>query len=188
MELTLLFVLIIIIAICIGCNGDFKEMLEILALGFFILVMISLLGNNKEKLTPNNIQDIYRLEEVLSDQKSRNKDAFPEETDGKGPILGPYWAVDNSDVVEDTLSYSRGVYAYDPIKKRQGAFNAEAFDNDDALSRRQEFRSGINKRAVDGMSRNTRNVFDKHFLAELAENDYEPWWGKEEEENDMYAF
>ena len=76
------------------------------------------------ELMPDRLQDIYYFENTLSDVKARNQDAWSEDTIGKGPILGPYWAVDNSDVVEDTLAYSRGVYAYDPVKKRIGTYNA----------------------------------------------------------------
>lgn len=193
--LVILIVLIIIVAIWVAIRGDeIANFLSVIALGWAGIYIICQqerieVKENFESVIPDRLQDIYYFENTLSDTKYRNKDAFPEDTDGKGPVLGPYWAIDNKDVMEDTLAYSRGVYAYDPVKKRIGTYNAEALDNDDGLARRQEFRGSLNKRAVEGMSRNTRNIFDKSFTAELAEEQSHPWWGGERiGENERYSY
>lgn len=191
--LVILVVLLIILCIYIAVRGDelghFPIILVLGWVAIYLFCQREACKENFEDPVPDRLQDIYYFENTLSDTKYRNKDAYPYETDGKGPILGPYWAIDNSDVVEDTLAYSRGVYAYDPIKKRIGTYNAEALDNDDGLARRQEFRASLNKRAVEGMSKSTRNIFDKSFVAELEEEQSHPWWGGERiGENERYAY
>lgn len=193
--LVILIVLLIIISVYVALSDrDTTHLLLVLVMGW---VAVCALCQEKplpategfDEVMPDRLQDIYYFENTLGDTKYRNKDAYPYETDGKGPVLGPSWAVDNSDVVEDTFAYSRGVYGADPIKKRIGTYNAESFDNDDGLAKRQEYRSSINKRAVEGASRTTRSIFDKHFAAELAEEQSHPWWGGEHQaEKDYRAY
>lgn len=54
--------------------------------------------------------------------------------------------------------------------------NENAINNDDKLSRGQMHRSLMNKRAIDGAVRATRNQFDKYFGNELDENEKREWW------------
>lgn len=54
--------------------------------------------------------------------------------------------------------------------------NENAINNDDKLSRGQMHRSQMNKRAIDGAVRATRNQFDKYFSNELDENEKREWW------------
>ena len=131
---------------------------------------------------PDDIQDIYLYENIANDHSVRNRDAYPYTTDRHGPRLGPQWAIDNSDVVEDVMSYSRGLYSYDPLFPCSGQFknyNHEALDADDGLARRQEYRSLINKKAVDGRVRSTKDIYSKYFAAEFDEEPRHEWWGGE---------
>lgn len=54
--------------------------------------------------------------------------------------------------------------------------NENGINNDDKLSRGQMHRSQMNKRAIDGTVRATRNKFDKYFGNELDENEKREWW------------
>jgi hypothetical protein len=54
--------------------------------------------------------------------------------------------------------------------------NENAINNDDKLSRGQMHRSQMNKRAIDGAVRATRNQFEKYFGNELDENEKREWW------------
>jgi hypothetical protein len=54
--------------------------------------------------------------------------------------------------------------------------NENAINIDDKLSRGQMHRSLMNKRAIDGTVRATRNQFDKYFVNELDENEKREWW------------
>jgi hypothetical protein len=57
--------------------------------------------------------------------------------------------------------------------------NDFAYDLDESLSRGQQYRASINKRAIDGAVRSTRNVFQKSFTNELDENEAREWWSAE---------
>lgn len=54
--------------------------------------------------------------------------------------------------------------------------NENGINNDDKLSRGQMHRSQMNKRAIDGAVRATRNQFEKYFGNELDENEKREWW------------
>lgn len=122
---------------------------------------------------PDDIHDIYQYENTIAANKLRNKDAYPEETDRCGPRLGAPWAIDNSDVVDNVISYSRGLYDYDP--------NYEAIDSDDLLAKKQEHRAQINKKAIDGRVKSTREIYDKYFAAEFDEEESHEWWGNNDQ-------
>ena len=57
--------------------------------------------------------------------------------------------------------------------------NDAAYDLDESLARGQQHRSSINKRAIDGAVRSTKNVFQKVFTNELNENAEREWWSSE---------
>jgi len=62
--------------------------------------------------------------------------------------------------------------------------NERAITMDDKLSRGQKHRAQMNKRAIDGAVRATRNQFDKYFVNELDENEKREWWGGQAEDNE----
>ena len=57
--------------------------------------------------------------------------------------------------------------------------NPRGYTADEALARLQQHRSEINKKAIDGAVRSTRNVFEKYFVNELKENEDREWWSAE---------
>jgi hypothetical protein len=57
--------------------------------------------------------------------------------------------------------------------------NPRGYNADEALARKQQHRGNMNKRAIDGMVRSTRNVFQKYFTDELRENENREWWSAE---------
>jgi hypothetical protein len=54
-----------------------------------------------------------------------------------------------------------------------------AADVDELLARKQQHRSAINEKAIQGYVRSTRNIFQKYFTDELAENEQREWWDAE---------
>jgi hypothetical protein len=57
--------------------------------------------------------------------------------------------------------------------------NPRGYSADEALARLQQHRAEINKKAIDGAVRSTRNVFEKYFVNELNENEDREWWSAE---------
>jgi hypothetical protein len=51
------------------------------------------------------------------------------------------------------------------------------FNLDQALARGQQHRASINKRAIDGAVRATKNLYKRVFGNELAEHEEREWWG-----------
>ena len=110
--------------------------------------------------------------------------------------------IDNSDIVEDSLRRSSSTFqpnntggvtpitsaekshfrmAHPPTSSIAGLDYSvplgEAGLNADAnLARKQHHRASINKRAIDGAVRSTRNKFAKYFQNELDENESRIWW------------
>jgi hypothetical protein len=52
-----------------------------------------------------------------------------------------------------------------------------AINMDDKMARKQHHRADMNKKAIDGAVRSTRDKFDKYFANELPENESREWWG-----------
>lgn len=112
--------------------------------------------------------------------------------------------IDNSDAVEDAVSRfsstfqpsnSQGVTSTssaelagttlgEPERQRlllaySVPFNDGAYDLDESLARGQQHRGTINKRAIDGAVRSTKNVFQRTLQNELDENEEREWWSAE---------
>ena len=110
--------------------------------------------------------------------------------------------IDNSDLIEDAIQRSsstfqplnvggvtpltsaekshfrlaqpatRGIAGLDySVPIEEAGVNADA-----NLARKQHHRSSMNKRAIDGTVRSTRNKFNKYFQNELDENEEREWW------------
>ncbi len=62
-----------------------------------------------------------------------------------------------------------------------------AINMDDKIARKQHHRADMNKKAIDGAVRATRDQFKRFFSNELAEADAEPWWegGDTDKETDF---
>jgi hypothetical protein len=60
--------------------------------------------------------------------------------------------------------------------------NDEAISIDDKLTRGQIHRSEMNKRAIDGAVRSTRDQFNKYFANELPEAEAAEWWNNQAED------
>ena len=66
----------------------------------------------------------------------------------------------------------------------QEPLNERALSMDDKLARKQQHRADINKRAIDGRVRATKNLYEKYFANELAENEARDWWDGEASDNE----
>lgn len=115
----------------------------------------------------------------------------------------PSAEIDNSDAVEEAIS--RGNTVFQPSMQGVSAtssamlssfnmaepgpmpdytipINNRATSVDESISRKQQHRGGINKKAIDGAVRNTKNVYQRCFLNELDENEHKKWWSAEAED------
>lgn len=52
-----------------------------------------------------------------------------------------------------------------------------AINIDDKMARKQHHRADMNKKAIDGAVRSTRDKFERFFANELPENEARDWWG-----------
>ena len=128
---------------------------------------------------------------------------------------GDFSDLDNSDVVEDAVekhssnfqpdqahgfSSTNSAYLSNMTLGEQNPngnkplytvpLNDAAYDLDESLSRGQQYRASINKRAIDGAVRNTRNTFQKVFMNELDENEKRVWYSAEAQdmETDFHPY
>lgn len=65
------------------------------------------------------------------------------------------------------------------IIKYSVPLNDFAYDLDESLARKQQHRSDMNKKAIDGAVRSTRNIYQKYFSNELNTNSEKQWWSAE---------
>jgi hypothetical protein len=70
------------------------------------------------------------------------------------------------DPITNTLSYTTPM-------------DDSAYNLDQALARKQQHRSAMNKKAIDGAVRSTKNAFQRVFKNELAETEARDWWSSE---------
>jgi hypothetical protein len=112
--------------------------------------------------------------------------------------------LDNSDYVQESIQKGSSIFQPNTaqgVTASQGAYhsnfklaqpglymeysvpiNPRGYTADEALARKQQHRSDINKKAIDGAVRSTRNIFNKFFQNELHENETNEWWSAEAEE------
>lgn len=141
----------------------------------------------------SQMNDLNPIDQRISDLDYRN----------------PTGDIDNSDVIEDALgrgsstfqpSNAQGVtplssayYSHftlaEPNPHIEGMeysvpLNEAGLNADASLSRKQQHRSSINKRAIDGAVRSTRNKFQKYFQNELDESAELEWWSAEADDTE----
>lgn len=109
--------------------------------------------------------------------------------------------IDNSDLVEDFMQKGSSIFQPNTAQgvtatssayhsnftlHEPGMFlqystpiNSRGYTADEAMSRLQQHRSSINKRAIDGAVRTTKNRFAKFFANELDENEKRVWYSAE---------
>jgi hypothetical protein len=110
--------------------------------------------------------------------------------------------IDNSDIIDAaimrgsslflpnnspgvTATSSAGMSAFTLGEHSHEVYNAiqpindAAYNVDQALARKQQHRSNINKKAVDGAVRSTKNLYQRLFQNELRENSEREWWNAE---------
>jgi hypothetical protein len=114
-------------------------------------------------------------------------------------------SIDTSDVVQRVLT--RGNVVYEPNMQGVSATTAAQISNfnlaepgpttlysiartnktnvDEQLTRKQMHRGAMNKKAIDGKVRSTKNIYQKYFLNELDENEHKVWYSAEAEDLEM---
>lgn len=114
---------------------------------------------------------------------------------------GEIRVIDNSDLIEDFMQKSSSIFQPNTAQgvtatssayhsnftlHEPGMFlqystpiNSRGYTADEGMSRLQQHRSSINKRAIDGAVRTTKNRFAKFFANELDENEKRVWYSAE---------
>jgi hypothetical protein len=112
--------------------------------------------------------------------------------------------IDNSDVVEMALNKGNAVFQPNGVGvsatnsvdlasftlHEPGVMSAydlpqsNFMDLDEVLSRKQQHRANMNKKATDGHVRSTKNIYNKYFKNELDENEKRVWYSAEAQEFD----
>jgi hypothetical protein len=109
--------------------------------------------------------------------------------------------LDNSDLVEDFMNKGSSIFQPNTaqgVTSTKSAYhsnftlhepglamqystpvNSRGYTADEGLSRLQQHRSSVNKRAIDGAVRTTRNRFAKFFRNELDETEKRVWYSAE---------
>lgn len=88
--------------------------------------------------------------------------------------------------VSTTSSAEESVFNLEqPAADGDGEYNmydigiTSAPNMDELLARKQQHRANMNKKAIDGRVRSTRNIYEKYFNNELNENEHRVWWSSE---------
>jgi hypothetical protein len=108
--------------------------------------------------------------------------------------------IDNSDAVEEAITRGNTVFQPSmqgvsatssamlssfnlaepgPMPEYKIPLNNRATTVDESVSRKQQHRGAMNKKAIDGVVRNTKNAYQRCFLNELDENYHKDWWSAE---------
>jgi hypothetical protein len=109
--------------------------------------------------------------------------------------------LDNSDFVQDSMQKGSSIFQPNTaqgVTASQAAYhsnfklaqpglymeysvpiNPRGYTADEALARKQQHRADINKKAIDGAVRSTRNIYERFFQNELNENENTEWWSAE---------
>jgi hypothetical protein len=110
--------------------------------------------------------------------------------------------LDNADIVEETLMRGNAVFQPNQAgvsttsNAQLSKFNlgepgvmseynlpqTNSVGADEMLARKQQHRASINKKAIDGHIRSTKNIYQKYFANELDENEHRVWWSDEASE------
>jgi hypothetical protein len=63
-------------------------------------------------------------------------------------------------------------------------YESKAIDADEALSRKQQHRGDMNRKAIDGKTRSTKNIYQKFFETEGDQNEKRVWWSAEADDHE----
>jgi hypothetical protein len=90
----------------------------------------------------------------------------------------PSWSTSNTGTMT-------GFYLNKPSKTYiQEAYENRAMDADEAIARKQEHHGDMNRKALDGKIRSTKNIYEKYFVPELDQNEKRVWWSSEAEDHE----
>lgn len=97
------------------------------------------------------------------------------------PINGGVSPTTNASMSNFTLAGPSGLPYFDDPTDYD--IPQQYYSLDENMARKQQHISSVNKKALEGSVRNTRNVFEKYFLPELTENANREWWDDSSEAN-----
>lgn len=190
-----------------------------IAHGIIIVLFVALIFMAYKSMTNNNSVSQEHLEEPIRlDNKAVDMapTELPPEVDTINQritnIIYPNDTLDNSDAVQNYLQKGSSIFQPGTAQgvtttssanhsnftlAQPGMYNQysvplnpRGYNADEALARKQQHRGNMNKRAIDGMVRSTRNVFQKYFTDELKENENREWWSAEAQpiETDFHPY
>ncbi len=136
----------------------------------------------------------------MMDQRMHGLDLSP--TPDADPALAN--RIDNSDIVDMALNKGNAIFQPNGVGvsptnsadlasftlNEPGVMTKYALpqsnfiDLDEVLSRKQQHRANMNKKAADGHVRSTKNIYNKYFRNELDENEKRVWYSAEAQEFD----
>jgi len=108
--------------------------------------------------------------------------------------------IDNEDVINNALHrYGQTYYTNnnapssanpsDDFHVHSNMYDqSHGYNMDEQLSRFNAHRQTLNKRAIDGTVRTTKNRFAKYFAGELAESENREWWNNESRDYATYGY
>lgn len=140
--------------------------------------------------------DMLDLDSMLQRPYNIDLGKNPGPGDGTGMGAGSH-IIDNSAAVEEAISRGNTVFQPSmqgvsttssamlsnfnlaepgPIPDFAIPLNNRATSVDENLARKMQHRGAMNKKAIDGAVRATRNLYEKYFRNELDENERKEWW------------
>jgi hypothetical protein len=206
-QIVFVFVFIVIIyfiAILFGTKGTQKLFSGILVLFASLLILSVFLGQNSLTESFGNLFPAQKLSDLNTDNYefspykniSTSSDIDMTRQELSDESVTESGKIDNSDVIDMVIT--RGTSLFQPDGKgftplrgsEDNTFEKRGFslfnipltgsqDVDELLARKQTQRGAINKRALDGQVRATRNLFNRYFQEELNENEQRVWYSSE---------
>jgi len=132
---------------------------------------IDKLSHRNADMEYNNISDLYDNSDIIDSVIHNHSSTFqPNHAQGVTPTTSAYHS--NFKLAEPGRTDVDNLEYMTPL-------NDKAISADEALARKQQHRASINKRAIDGAVRTTKNKFQRIFQDELDENEEREWWSAE---------
>lgn len=167
---------------------------DLIFLAIFIILLLIVFYNKKENLI-TNIDTSYGIEHSKYNNITEDDiNLASQEPQNYGtPIIEHNENIDNSDNIETAITRGTSLFFPNSIGFTPTAIMPDMpshwkdyniplsgqQDLDERLATKQQQRSNLNKIAIDGSVRSTKNIYEKYFNEELQENEDRVWWSSE---------
>ena len=190
--------------------------MEIIILIVLVILLLFMINNRQQteqymvKQTP-----VFGANTGMSELDSSQIDSHYQQlpVDSKRLHVADASEIDNSDIVEQALNknptvYNSGQYSPSATSTEQlkgftlgepdsinyaglsNITNGKAYTADEAMARKQMHRGAHNKKTIDGVVRNTKNMYKRLYTGELENNEKREWWSADatDFETDFYTY